>query len=957
MRHYLFLFALLFSTLSAWSQNPLVDIEYDKPYQYEKRNGRLEVLATIPLETKAKESVKVMLDNQPVDIASSTKEHIQVWLPLVGETQHLQVTLGRHKTPIVSQLYSPLIPKEWGYFQNGTIHIISSSHQDIAWMNTPDSCRYDRIYHIINPALEMMKNDPDFAFGMEQTLNLMEFLEEFPHRKEEVIQRYKEGRFAWGATYNQPYEGLESGEQLIRQSYYGRKWIKENLPGCDDVTAYNIDVPGRTWQMPQILAKSGIENLFISRMREGLYDWYSPDGSKVFTFTPGNYGWAVIVWRFLEEDAISAFGGLHHRSQLWSDYFRSRNIPPHYAVVISNDSEEPANYKPLVDEWNRIVALSEVPLPQIKHSTAESYFSTVNVPEATMEEVSGERPDLWLYIHGPAHYQAIRAKREAGVLLPAAEMFTTINCLLDGDLSSYPKKTFDSAWMASIYPDHGWGGKNGEITDSIFRESLEAARDSGKELLDNALRAITEKVETGKEAIVVFNDLNWERTDIVSISIAMDEKSAQRIVIKDSDGRQVPVQVKREKAGYRVMFPAENIPSLGYKSYYLHRGKANHQPPTSVKQYSNYYENEYYKVTLGDGGIAALFDKELNRELLNCTKFKGGDVLNVGYTGNGAGEFTQTTPPTPGDLSAISGYKALWKIVENGPLFATYENIQDMKNTDVVQRIRIYHTMKKIDFDITLTDFDGTHNRQFRLALPLNMQEATINYEVPMGVLEVGKDEMQTIPGGWAWGGTYRQPPKDIHPREIQNFISANGEGYGVTLSSCVAVADWIDPSRESVDYPILQGILLSSHKSCHGLGNWYEQKGAHQYTFSLLSHQEGWQNGYRFGVEANHPLLAVRKEHATKGTLPSEMSFLTTSEPFVHLSTIKKCDTGDDVIVRLTEMQGRDVEVKITTPLPVRQVIQTNLIEEEQKEIKETGRSITLPVGHHAIETFKIRF
>ena len=44
----------------------------------------------------------------------------------------------------------------------------------------------------------MMKEDPDFTFEMEQTLNLMEFLEAHPERKGEVELRYKEGRFNLG---------------------------------------------------------------------------------------------------------------------------------------------------------------------------------------------------------------------------------------------------------------------------------------------------------------------------------------------------------------------------------------------------------------------------------------------------------------------------------------------------------------------------------------------------------------------------------------------------------------------------------------------------------------------------------------------------------------------------------------------------------------------------------------
>ena len=91
-----------------------------------------------------------------------------------------------------------------------------------------------------------------------------------------------------------------------RQSYLGRKWIKDNLPGMDALAAYNVDVPGRSLQTPQIFAKSGIKYLFVSRMKEGFYNWYSPDGTRILTYSPGNYGWALLVYRYFEDDAITA---------------------------------------------------------------------------------------------------------------------------------------------------------------------------------------------------------------------------------------------------------------------------------------------------------------------------------------------------------------------------------------------------------------------------------------------------------------------------------------------------------------------------------------------------------------------------------------------------------------------------------------------------------------------------
>ena len=56
----------------------------------------------------------------------------------------------------------------------------------------------------------------------------------------------------------------------------------------------------------KILAKSGIGNLFISRFGEGYYRWNSPDGSGVFTYSPGNDGWATLRWKFFDGDVAGS---------------------------------------------------------------------------------------------------------------------------------------------------------------------------------------------------------------------------------------------------------------------------------------------------------------------------------------------------------------------------------------------------------------------------------------------------------------------------------------------------------------------------------------------------------------------------------------------------------------------------------------------------------------------------
>ena len=123
--------------------------------------------------------------------------------------------------------------------------------------------------------------------------------------------------------------------------------------------------------------------------------------------------------------------------------------------------------------------------------------------------------------------------------IPSAEIFNTINCQLEDDFSIYPQAELDKAWFNAIYPDHGWGGKHGEITDSIFRAALETGNEIGKKLLDESLNSISEKVELKKsQNIIVFNDLSWNRDGFASTDIS-HLKGSDWIVL-DSEGDEVP---------------------------------------------------------------------------------------------------------------------------------------------------------------------------------------------------------------------------------------------------------------------------------------------------------------------------------------------------------------------------------------------------------------------------------
>jgi alpha-mannosidase len=126
---------------------------------------------------------------------------------------------------------------------------------------------------------------------------------------------------------------------------------------------------------------------------------------------------------------------------------------------------------------------------------------------------------------------------------------------------------------------------------------------------------------------------------------------------------------------------------------------------------------------------------------------------------------------------------------------------------------------------------------------------------------------------------------------------------------------------------------------------------------FSVTSHKPGWKNGYHFGVEGNHPLYPLLMEKPQSGTLPEELSFISTSSPFVRITALKKSETANSLIMRIVEMEGFDKKVDMKFYFPVKNLFKTNIIEEDSKDTGLKGKVLNLDIGKNSIETFRMDF
>lgn len=846
--------------------------------------------------------------------------------------------------------------------RSGKILLMNSSHQDIAWMDSPEKCIVERDTMLLCPLFKMAEKDPTYRFDVEDALMIKEFIERHPDKKGLVQKMFNNGNISCGSTYIQPYEEMYSGEALVRQFYLGTKWLKDNFNYNANVY-WNVDVPGRTLQMPQILKKAGTDYLMISRFEHGIFDWYSPDGSFVTAFSPGHYSYA---FPNLQKSFFESAQFIAENSITYSKYFSSNPINPVIPLLSDWDMSPAKNYSSHISKWGKIKELQNengeyisVNLPEIETALAPNFFKLLKKEAINISKIKGERPAEWIYIHGPSHQKALKASRRGDILLTVAEKFATINALTSNSFIKYPQSELTDAWENKIYPDHGWGGKHGDITDNLFLQVLLNAKEKAEKIVELQLNEIASKIdynETKGIPVIVFNSLNWKRSSLTSFKLNIKEKNIKSIKLFSSNGEEVKAQLinkKLDKNGNLksalVNFLASDIPSIGYKTFYitLIAKEADKYELSSSKS----YENEYYKIKFGNGGIDSIYDKELQTELLDVSKFKGGEVFLLHSEGNGAGEFSEIQQPDTSDYDKLSNYDNRWQLLEHGEVFTSYKLRQQIKYAVVELIVKIYNNKKQIDYEIGLLNWEGVLYKEYRMAMPLNMNSGKVTYEVPFGKVTVGEDELS----GSA-GERYHKKCKDIHPRGIENWIGASNNKFGVTLSSSVVAADWVDPTDLENKQIIVQPILLASRKSCHWEGNDYLQTGNHRFKFSLTSHKSGWENGYKFGREANEELFTVlAPQKFVSASLDEEKSFYSTDKENIVITTIKKSEDDNNVIIRFYDAEGKDCEMDFGSFKSFKKAFLTNIIEEEQKQIKSSENTVKLKVGQNSIETIKL--
>ncbi|MFB7494486.1 alpha-mannosidase [Streptomyces sp. NPDC056161] len=159
-------------------------------------------------------------------------------------------------------------------------------HWDREWYEPFQVFRH-RLVTALDTVLETAEANPDFRFTVDGQMAAVEdYLEMRPENRDRVVALVKEGRLAIGPWLILLDEFLCSGETIVRNLQMG--WAAAAELGGSMSTGYLPDMFGHIAQMPQILARAGIEHAALWRGVPGTVDghafhWRAPDGSQVRT--------------------------------------------------------------------------------------------------------------------------------------------------------------------------------------------------------------------------------------------------------------------------------------------------------------------------------------------------------------------------------------------------------------------------------------------------------------------------------------------------------------------------------------------------------------------------------------------------------------------------------------------------------------------------------------------------
>jgi alpha-mannosidase len=544
-------------------------------------------------------------------------------------------------------------------------------------------------------------------------------------------------------------------------------------------------------------------------------------------------------------------------------------------------------------EWPE-VKVCDGPVHVVSARADQMFLDITPSEEAHLPRYTGEM-ELTNHSAGSLTSEAYQKRwiRKTELLADAAEKSSVAAAWLGA--RAYPMERLNNAWtlaMGAHFHDLAAGTATPRSYEFAWNDDV-IAMNQFADVLTDASGGVAAALNTATIGVpvVVFNPLNIARQDLVEAMLNLHGGTTKAVHVTGPDGKEVPAQISNGK----VIFLA-TVPSVGYAVYSVQPGPATTQSETRLKVTDHSLENDYYRVQINnDGDVASIFDKKLDKELLAAPA-----RLAISYDNpsqwpawNMDWDQEQAAP------KEFVGGPAKIRVVENGPARVAVEISRETAGSRFVQTV-------------ALSAGDAGKRVEFGNVIDWNTRESNLKATFPLAA----SNEMATY--NWDIGTIQRptaEPKKfEVPSHQWVDLTDMSGKFGATILTDC----------KNGSDKPDDHTIRLTLIRTPGVRGGYPDQAtqdlGHHEFVYGIAGHADGWRDAQTDwqAQRLNAPLIAFETSKH-EGSLGRSFSLLKVSNPRIRVLAVKKAEQGDEVVVRLVELDGKpqpDVRVSFASPI-----------------------------------------
>ena len=852
----------------------------------------------------------------------------------------------------------------------GKIYLVGHAHLDLAWL-WPVPETWEAAERTFESVLKLQSEFPDLIF-CHSTPALYAWMEE--HRPDlfaEIKKQVAVGRWeVIGGMWVEPDLNLICAESMVRQVFYGQRYAKEKFGELMRV-AWLPDTFGFGWQLPQILRGGGVEYFVTQKLRwndstefpHGVFWWEGLDGTKIFSMMSGAIGESiesvkmashVFDWQVKTnlQDAlwlpgVGDHGGGPTRDMLevakrWklSPFFPRMEFAKAVDYLSLIESQFLPEISELESQGDSSIRESHPILRQDKVVRNLDEFESANFStNVESEHLKGDvstlpplpiwKDELYLEFHRGCYTTRADQKRQnrrCEELLYQAELLSSLATICTGAV--YPKFELESAWKQVLFNQFHDILPGSAIAQVYTDANLAFAQvdRTCRQILLQSLDAIADRISLpnppppNAQPILIFNTLNWSRSQVVAVPLPDSADSAWQIY--DLAGHRLTSQMETgdlPESQFRLLFWANHLPAIGYRVFWLCRedaqtvDNASASPETKNTidlskltygiaqkntpcQETNFaaarmvLENELIlaKIDAKTGNLSSLWDKVNNREVLNAA---GGNQLQA--------------------FQDSGQYWDAWNIDPNyqkHPLPAPIlKEISWLERGELRQSLRVILQIGKSEFCQDYIVEIGSP--LLKIKTVVNWQETHVLVKAAFGLNVEADFATCEIPGGAIARTTRPQTATEKAKWEVPilRWVDISNHGFGVSLLNDCKYGCDIQPNQ--IRLTLLRGSTWPDEQADIGVS---------EFTCAVYPHAGNWQEAdtVRRGYELNLPLLVQvlpKLEENCHKTLPAVGKLLDLSAENLVLMAFKQSEDDANMwILRCYESEGKEAVLEL---------------------------------------------